>query len=171
MELHPEITAITRNGWFSLGQKGLGLHFFDRYWKLHTITILQNKKRGKRYQVQIDGNDRASFSKVIDAVEAVDFEISSMGPIPNQTALDDADWRIAPITDELRSELKKLHPPRNTEFIGDAIGYLLFAEHNQARRGKETTTWKGWPTQWQQAPPYRHPQDAPHPPNDESVQN
>lgn len=171
MELHPEITAITRNGWFSLGQKGLGLHFFDRYWKLHTVTILQNKKRGKRYQVQIDGNDRASFSKVIDAVEAVDFEINSMGPIPNQTALDDADWRIAPITDELRSELKKLHPPRNTEFIGDAIGYLLFAEHNQARREKKTTTWKGWPTQWQQAPPYRHPQDAPHPPNDESVQN
>lgn len=171
MELHPEITAITRNGWFSLGQKGLGLHFFDRYWNLHTVTILQNKKRGKRYQVQIDDNDRASFSKVIDAVEAVDFEINSMGSVPNQTALDDADWRIAPITDELRSELKKLHPPRKTNFIGDAIGYLLFAEHNQARRGKKTTTWKGWPAQWQHVPSYPHPQETTQSPNDESVRS
>ena len=150
MELHPEITAITRNGWFSLGQKGLGLHFFDRFWKLHTVTILQSKKNGKRYQVKIDDKERASFSKIVDAVEAVDFEIQSMGRIAMLTALDDADWRIAPITDEIRSELKTLHPPRSTEFIGDALGYLLFAQHNQPRRQDKSvrTIWKGWPAHW-----------------------
>lgn len=173
MELHPEITAITRNGWFSLGQKGLGLHFFDRFWKLHTVTILQNKKKGKRYQVQIDGKDRASFTKIIDAVEAVDFEIESMGQIATLTALDDADWRIAPITDELRTELKKLHPPRTTEFIGDALGYLLFAQYNQPRRRNKNknTTWKGWPSHWSDAQLYHHPQTIPQAPSDESAQN
>lgn len=153
MELHPEITAITRNGWFSLGQKGLGLHFFDRFWKLHTVTILQNNQRGKRYQVQIDEKNRASFAKIIDAVEAVDFEINSMGKIPMLTALDDADWRIAPAPEDLQAELKKLHPPRHTDCIGDALGYLLFAQYNQPRRRNQNvkTTLKGWPAHWPHA--------------------
>jgi ATP-dependent helicase IRC3 len=161
MELHPEITAITRNGWFSLGQKGLGLHFFDRHWKLHAVTILQNKNRGKNYQIQINGKDQASFSKVIEAVEAVDFEINSMGPIPGQTALDDADWRISPVTEELKAELRKLHPPRNTEFIGEALGYLLSAEYIQARKRNKPTTWKGWPNRWSHNYSYHHPQETP----------
>ena len=171
MELHPEITAITRNGWFSLGQKGLGLHFFDRHWKLHAVTILQNKKRGKTYLVQINGKDRASFSKVIEAVEAVDFEINSMGSIPGQTALDDADWRIAPVTEELNAELRKLHPPRKTKFIGDALGYLLSAEYIQTRRQNKQTTWKGWPNQWSHDYSNHHPQKTHLVPNDESAQN
>ena len=45
MELHPEVVAITANGWFSLGQKGLGLHFWDHRENLCTATILKVPKR------------------------------------------------------------------------------------------------------------------------------
>ena len=158
MELHPEITAITCNGWFSLGQKGLGLHFFDQYSKLHTVTVLKHNgsKRSKRYQVLIDGKKKAEFTKIIDAVEAVDFEINSMGRIAQFSALDDADWRIAPVSEEITTLLKALHPPRETQFLGDALGYLLFAEHNPPKKQKKSTG-KGWPELWKSI--QHHPLD------------
>ena len=43
MELHPEVVAITANGWFSLGQKGLGLHLGSQE-NLCTATILKVPK-------------------------------------------------------------------------------------------------------------------------------
>ena len=89
------------------------------------------------------------------------------------TALDDADWRIAPITEDLRAELKKLHPPRSTEFIGDALGYLLFAQYNQRRRRdqKKITTWKGWPAHWSHAQSSHHQQETPQDLDGGSVQS
>lgn len=160
MELHPEIVAITANGWFSLGQKGLGLHFWDHRESLCTATILaMPKRRGrrKRYAVHIDAIEVATFSKIIDAVEAVDYEINRMGSIQRQSARDDADWRLADAPDMIKQQLGTFHPPRQAENLSDALGYLLYAKHNPAVMGLNQTSaidrslqsrGRGWPSPW-----------------------
>lgn len=131
MELHPEITAITGNGWFSLGKKGLALFFFQKDGSLHKAEILHiGKKKSDRYHVLIDEKCKATFSKIISAVEAVDYEITQMGYIPSQTARDDADWRIEKPTSQLMHALASLTPPRRAQTISDALGYLCFAKHH-----------------------------------------
>lgn len=134
MELHPDITAITGNGWFSLGKKGLALFYFQRDGSLHKAEIIQRgKKKSERYHVLMDGTCKAKFSKIISAVEAVDYEIDQMGPIPSRTARDDADWRIEEPNPDLIHALSNLHPPRRAQTISDALGYLCFAQHHTRR--------------------------------------
>lgn len=156
MELHPEVIAITGNGWFSLGQKGLGLHYWDHRENLCTATILNiPRKRGKRYSVKINDTEVATFSKIIDAVEAVDYEINRMGQIQRMTALEDADWRLADVPESIQAQLQRFHPPRQAEILSDALGYLLYAKHNPAVMGirdpasiQTNTRGKGWPSPW-----------------------
>jgi superfamily II DNA or RNA helicase len=159
MELHPEVVAITTNGWFSLGQKGLGLHFWDHRENLCTATILkvQNKGRRKKYAVNIDDVEVATFSKIIDAVEAVDYEINRMGHIQRISARDDADWRLADAPEMVQRQLQTFRPPRRAENLSDALGYLLYAKHNPAVMGIEHSSeierslqskGRGWPSPW-----------------------
>ena len=160
MELHPEVVAITANGWFSLGQKGLGLHFWDHRESLCTATILKvpkRKGRRKRYAVHIDEVEVATFTKIIDAVEAVDYEINRMGRIQRLSARDDADWRLADAPEMIQRQLNSFHPPRTAENLGDALGYLLYAKHNPAIMGIDQTSTiehslqargRGWPSPW-----------------------
>lgn len=154
MELHPEITAITKNGWFSLGQKGLGLHFWTHKRELYTATITNTRKRGKgQYVVEINNKQMATFSKILEAVEAVDYEVHKMGPVQRNSALDDADWRIADVPKEMISMLQALRPPRTAETLGDALGYLLYAQvHPELQNPTHTDIiWKkgsGWPPHW-----------------------
>ena len=157
MELHPEVTAITSNGWISLGQQGLGLHYWNHRQQLcvATITVIPKKGR-KKYVVKIDDVQKAEFTKIIEAVEAVDYEISKMGPIQRGTARDDADWRVAPVPDVIQEQLKKLRPPRYAEALGDALGYLLYAEHHPSQHPSgQFKNWsglrpigQGWPSLW-----------------------
>lgn len=161
MELHPEVVAITANGWFSLGQKGLGLHYWNHREQLCTATILKiPRKRGKRYSVKLDNVEVATFTKVIDAVEAVDYEINRMGSIQRISARDDADWRLADVPESVQQQLGTFRPPRRAENLGDALGYLLYAQHNPAVMGllneEETSKieralnprGRGWPSPW-----------------------
>ena len=137
MELHPEITAITGNGWFSLGKKGLALFYFQQNGSLHKAEILhRGKKKSERYHVMMSGKCKAKFSKIITAVEAVDYELEILGPIPSQTARDDADWRIEEPNPQLIQALANLHPPRRAQTISDALGYLCFAQHHTTKRRK-----------------------------------
>ncbi len=161
MELHPEVVAITPNGWFSLGQKGLGLHYWNHREQLCTATILKiPRKRGKRYSVKLDNVEVATFTKVIDAVEAVDYEINRMGSIQRISARDDADWRLGDVPASVQQQLGAFRPPRRAENLGDALGYLLYAQHNPAVMGllneQEVSQidqalnlrGRGWPSPW-----------------------
>jgi ATP-dependent helicase IRC3 len=147
MELHPEITAITTNGWFSLGQKGLALHYFSPNGSLQIAEVLRNKgKRSQRYQIEINGEKRAHFSRIIDAIEAVDYEIEQMGSLELQTARDDAIWRTDTVPHEISQMLKSLRPPRKANNLADALGYLVFAKHHFSRTSRPIRN--GWPTKW-----------------------
>jgi ATP-dependent helicase IRC3 len=131
MELHPDITAITGNGWFSLGKKGLALFYFQRDGSLHKAEILnKGTKKSERYHVFMDGACKAKFSKMIPAVEAVDYEINQLGPVPFRSARDDADWRIEQPNEQLKKTLSELYPPRRAQTLSDALGYLCFAQHH-----------------------------------------
>ena len=162
MELHPNVTAITANGWFSLGSKGLALHYFEKN-KLQKMEILRiGKKRKDRYHVLLNDNFQAGFSKIELAVEAVDYEISQKGPQVEANAREDATWRKSPANHVVLQALSQLSPPRTAENISDALGYLLFAEHHngsklreeekqQKKQETEEKEKRGWPKGWSKA--------------------
>lgn len=125
-----EYKAISPNGWFSLGNKGLCLHFFRQDGELSKVDILKMTTRGKKYHVFIDDKEVAKFSKITDAIEAVDYELEQMGPIEAQTANDKAEWRFGSVPGTIQQALAELKPPRTAKNIGDALGYLSFAKHH-----------------------------------------
>ena len=148
MELHPELVAITGNAWFSLGQIGLGLHYWDQHQKLCTATILRLRKN--KYIVEINEEEVATFTKIIDAVEAVDFELNKSGKVQRMTALENADWRLTDVPEGIQIQLQRFKPPRTAKFLGDALGYLLYAKYNPSiiQSKQAVTTKQGWPSQW-----------------------
>lgn len=102
-----EILAISANAWFSLGRHGVGLHFQrakDR--TSEALVVLAGtggardapgrRARGKRWEVRIDGRAVDRFSRLEDAVLAVDFELERMGRLTAASAREDAAWRRAP---------------------------------------------------------------------------
>ncbi len=96
MEANGEVRAISANAWFSLGRHGLGLHFERRPGRASEVVILQRAARGKRWEVSLDGQPKDRFSSIEAAVEAVDYEISRMGPRALASAREEASWRRAP---------------------------------------------------------------------------
>jgi superfamily II DNA or RNA helicase len=96
LEANQEVRAISANAWFSLGRHGLGLHFERRPGSASEVVILQRAARGKRWEVSLDGKPKDRFSSIEAAVEAVDYEISRMGPRALASAREDASWRRAP---------------------------------------------------------------------------
>jgi ATP-dependent helicase IRC3 len=93
LQTHEDVCAISGNAWFSLGRHGLGLHFERRPGAPSEVTILQRAARGKRWEVCLDGRVRDRFSSIEAAVEAVDYEITRMGPRAAASALANAAWR------------------------------------------------------------------------------
>ena len=51
----------------------------------------------KKYTVEINGHPVASFSRILDAVEATDFELQQISQQAAWSARDDADWRNAAV--------------------------------------------------------------------------
>ena len=96
LEANQEVRAISANAWFSLGRHGLGLHFERSSGKVSEVVILQRAARGKRWEVSLDGRVKDRFSSIEAAVEAVDYEISLMGPRATASAREEADWRRTP---------------------------------------------------------------------------
>jgi ATP-dependent helicase IRC3 len=96
-----DVRAISGNAWFTLGRHGIGLHFETRAEHIGEMLILKRGGRGKVWEVQADGKTKGRFSRLEEAVEAVDFEIGRMGRHAQLSALADAPWRLVPV-DEVR---------------------------------------------------------------------
>ena len=92
-ETHENVRAISGNAWFSLGARGLGLHFERRTGKPSEALVLLCAPRGKRWEVSIDRKVVARFSTIEAAVEAVDYEIGQMGRAALASAHESAAWR------------------------------------------------------------------------------
>lgn len=159
MEINPEITAITANGWCTLGARGLALYYFHRN-ELCRATITRNSKtRGKKYTVEINEKEVATFSRILDAVEATDFELQQLSPQAAWSARDDAPWRSNPATPELQDALSQLRPPRKAQFLGDALAYLIFSEYNSNPHPSYDRHKRSTIPIWKQNMPKQHPQE------------
>lgn len=104
-ETHEDVRAISGNAWFSLGRHGVALHF--ERWPGRATEILVLKKapapargrgisggHGRRvWEVSLDGKVMAHFSRLEEAVQAADYEITRMGRSAALSALHDAAWR------------------------------------------------------------------------------
>ncbi len=137
LDIDPEIVAISENAWVSLGKPGLALHFMARPGRPSEFLVLDKGAggaRGKKYVVSLDGKEVARFSRVEQAVEAVDFELSRRGRKTAESARDFAGWRFDPPPAELVARLSSLRPPRRVDSWGEALRLLAWATH--ATRGK-----------------------------------
>jgi hypothetical protein len=108
-----EVRAISANAWFSLGRHGVGLHFHRRPGRASEVLVLKRGARGKAWEVTVDGKSMDRFSRMEDAVQAVDYEIGRMGRSALASALESAPWRHATMAsgatagDALRLEVWK----------------------------------------------------------------
>ena len=116
-EVDVEVTAISRNAWASLGRHGLALHFERAAGHISEALVLSRAPRGKRWEVTLDGAVMARFSKLEEAVEAVDYELSRRGRAVESSARSTAPWRRAPVDRARAERLAKVRPgvgaPRN----------------------------------------------------------
>jgi ATP-dependent helicase IRC3 len=95
LTLRPDeaVRAISNNAWFSLGRFGLGLHFERRPGFASEVLVLRGAGRGKVWEIVLDGKTMERFSRVEEAIDAVDFEIQRLGPTAQRSAAPEASWR------------------------------------------------------------------------------
>ena len=122
------VRAISAMAWESLGARGLALHLSRKPASLTEILILRTGARGKRWQVSIDGREVARYSRIEEAVEAVDFEVARMGRRARQSALPGAPWREVPAEGELAELAKRARGGRPVATFAEAIAALTYAE-------------------------------------------
>jgi hypothetical protein len=96
LDVDSDVRAISGNAWSSLGKYGLVLHFERRPGSIAEALVVSRVARGKRWEVSLDGEPMARFSRIEEAVEAVDYEVSLMGKLAQASAQDGAAWRNAP---------------------------------------------------------------------------
>lgn len=108
LQTDPEVAAISPNAWFSLGRQGIGLHFERRPGRISEALILRRAPRGKIWEVTLDGRPQARFSRIEEAVEAVDYEIARLGPHAIASARPEAEWRFAESGGDGRRAAKSL---------------------------------------------------------------
>lgn len=139
----PEVMAISQNRWESLGSRGLALHVFytagaARRGALSEVLVLDGGGRagGKRWRITVDGKEMARFSKLEDAVEAVDFEVQRAGRASAESARPSASWRREPVPEALKQQLAALTPPVRASNHGDALRLLAWASHGPRRGAK-----------------------------------
>ena len=95
LEADIEVRAISGNAWFSLGRHGVGLHFQRRPGRASEVVVLKKRARGKAWEIALDGKVMDRYSRMEDAVQAVDYEITQMGRAAAASALATAPWRRA----------------------------------------------------------------------------
>lgn len=134
----PEILAMSSADWFSLGPRGVGLYVQGslprtsgisdpspaawlrnelRRREIWVIEVLR-KGRAGRYQVYWDGQMKEEFTRLLDAIEAVDYELGRRGPKLWASAQADASWRRAQVPQRLAESLrlrggKRMAPARS----------------------------------------------------------
>ncbi len=86
LEADLEVRAISGNAWFSLGRHGVGLHFARRPGRVNEVVVLKRGARAKVWEVTLDGKVMDRFSRMEDAVQAVDYEIDRMGHAASASA-------------------------------------------------------------------------------------
>ena len=108
LEADIEVRAISGNAWFSLGRHGVGLHFQRRPGRASEVVVLRKRARGKAWEIALDGTVMDHYSRMEDAVQAVDYEIGQMGRAAAASALETAAWRRARSGDLAASEALRL---------------------------------------------------------------
>lgn len=107
-----ETRAISQNAWFSLGRHGVGLHFEQKAGRQREVLVLKRAARGKAWEVLLDGKAMDRFSRLEEAVEAVDYEIRRMGRFAAESAMDAAPWRARPAPEPLVRALRAEPSPK-----------------------------------------------------------
>ena len=128
IKLSPEVRAISQNGWVSLGQRGVALHFSRDGRDFSELLILSTSEPGKqRYVLLLDDVEVGRARSVEEGVEAADFEVGRMGRWATETAPHDAPWRLSPAPPEALEPLRSLpfpRPPQTLEEVFRAITYV-----------------------------------------------
>ena len=114
-----DVRAISGNAWFSLGRHGVGLHFEARPGARCEALVIRRPGRGKIWEITVDGKVMERFSRLEEAVEAVDFELERRGPRTAAAALPTAPWRRAVVSPNVSAEdalrlavWRRFYPPR-----------------------------------------------------------
>lgn len=137
LETDAEVRAISRNAWFSLGRRGVGLHFERRPGRPSEVLVERRpgRARGKVWEITLDGEPVARHSVLEEAVAAVDWEIERMGPSAARSALPSAAWRGARAPGPLMAELEQQAGSRS---MGEAL--RLAAWRRATGRGERRDT-------------------------------
>ncbi len=96
LSISEDVRAISANAWFSLGRHGIGLHFQRSAGRPSEALVLRRAVRGKSWEVSVDSAVVDRYSRMEDAVQAVDYEIERLGRRTAASAKGDAAWRRAP---------------------------------------------------------------------------
>ncbi len=102
-----EVRAISGNAWFSLGRHGVGLHFQRWPERQSEALVLKRGGRGKVWEVSLDGRVMDRFSRLEEAVEAVDYELQRFGPRCAASAREEAAWRQAEVPESLLTRCRE----------------------------------------------------------------
>ena len=133
LKLSAEVRAISQNGWVSLGQRGLVLHFSKDAIQFNEVAILLTGEAGRgRYQIILDDEEVGRERLMEAAVEAADWEIGRMGYLAVETASLYAIWRKDSIPPQLFDEIRHLPLPRaptNLEEVFRAISYCKYLKY------------------------------------------
>jgi len=113
-----EVRAISANAWFSLGRHGVALHFEKKAGRPSEALVLQRGARGKKWEVSVDGKVVDRFSRMEDAVQAVDYEIERLGRASAASARKEAAWRRAPAPEAMLEGLRAKPRPQH---LGEAL--------------------------------------------------
>lgn len=147
--LSPEVQAVSAAEWFSLGPRGVGLYVNGcfpgrrgsqrckdgvlgemlRRRGIWGIDVLARPK-DRKYHVYFDGLFRAEFSRLVDAVQAVDYELAKASPALWQSALPDASWRLQAVPEvlALALEARGRGRLRKAENLQDALRQLRWLD-------------------------------------------
>lgn len=139
LELHADVRAISPLAWHSLGSRGLCLHLFWRRSELSEVLVLDRGGRGKRWGVLLDGKKRADFSRLEEAVEAVDHEVAQRGPAAWASAQPQAGWRRGPIPPPLVQALYQHRLAETPDDHGAALRLLAWHTHGAGARPSRPT--------------------------------
>src|SRR6185437_1220019 len=126
LRVDPEVVAISRNAWESLGRHGLSLHYEPRPGRLCEVLVVGRGARGKRWHVTVDGAPAERFSTLEEAVQAVDYEVDRRGRAAAASARHDAAWRLAPVPPALAASVPPGRTGRKPVSMGEAMALLVW---------------------------------------------
>ena len=133
LRVDPEVAAISAYAWASLGSRGVALHVKRGARVRAYLVLARGQGRGVRYQVEVDGKlVPQRFTRLEEAVEAVDYEVGKLGRKASASALPSAGWRDEPVPGALEDRLARRGVSARTH--GEALARLAYAEHGPRRR-------------------------------------